>query len=186
MSGSAKPIELIAAVSMTGWRCGTGDGASTLTAVTDSTATAATATTVLTKVRTFSPISGYPTKGCIGFASLKVTKATAVAPGSGQCQLVLTLIIAWYGGLKFMDYEGQGIRPLVSESPVMSWLCNICSALLGVFGVARARRVRARGRGADRPPALVAEGRPSPRHLGVDAGRRDAGNSQHSRRFLTG
>jgi reactive chlorine resistance protein C len=50
----------------------------------------------------------------------------------------LVIVIAWFGGLKFMAYEAQGIQPLVSESPFMGWLYNIFSvgtfsALLGVF-----------------------------------------------------
>jgi uncharacterized membrane protein YkgB len=55
----------------------------------------------------------------------------------------LAIVLLWYGGLKFMDYEAQGIQPLVSESPFMSWLYNIFSvntfsALLGVFEIAAA------------------------------------------------
>lgn len=55
----------------------------------------------------------------------------------------LVIVIAWYGGLKFMNYEAQGIAPLVSESPLMSWLYEIFSvyafsALLGVFEIAAA------------------------------------------------
>jgi reactive chlorine resistance protein C len=55
----------------------------------------------------------------------------------------LVVVIAWYGGLKFMEYEAQGIQPLVSASPFMGWLYDICSvsafsALLGVFELAAA------------------------------------------------
>ncbi|MGH3678151.1 MAG: YkgB family protein [Mycobacterium sp.] len=55
----------------------------------------------------------------------------------------LVIVIAWYGGLKFMNYEAQGIQPLVSASPFMGWLYNIFSvytfsALLGVFELAAA------------------------------------------------
>ena len=55
----------------------------------------------------------------------------------------LVIVLAWFGGLKFMDYEAQGIAPLVSESPFMSWLYDIFSvyafsALLGVFEIAAA------------------------------------------------
>jgi uncharacterized membrane protein YkgB len=50
----------------------------------------------------------------------------------------LAIVLAWYGGLKFMDYEAQGIAPLVSESPLMAWVYDIFSvyafsALLGVM-----------------------------------------------------
>jgi reactive chlorine resistance protein C len=55
----------------------------------------------------------------------------------------LVIVIAWYGGLKFMTYEAQGIQPLVSASPFMGWLYDIFSvytfsALLGVFELAAA------------------------------------------------
>ena len=55
----------------------------------------------------------------------------------------LVIVIAWYGALKFMNYEAQGIAPLVSASPLMSWVYDIFSvytfsALLGVFELAAA------------------------------------------------
>lgn len=55
----------------------------------------------------------------------------------------LAIVLLWYGGLKFMNYEAQGIQPLVSESPFMSWLyeifsVNTFSALLGVMEIAAA------------------------------------------------
>jgi reactive chlorine resistance protein C len=55
----------------------------------------------------------------------------------------LVIVIAWYGALKFTNYEAQGIAPLVSESPFMSWLYDVFSVytfsvLLGVFEVAAA------------------------------------------------
>lgn len=55
----------------------------------------------------------------------------------------LAIVLVWYGGLKFMDYEAQGIQPLVSESPFMSWLYDIFSvyafsALLGAFEITAA------------------------------------------------
>lgn len=55
----------------------------------------------------------------------------------------LVIVIAWFGGMKFTAYEAQGIQPLVSESPFMSWLYDIFSVytfsvLLGVFEVAAA------------------------------------------------
>ena len=55
----------------------------------------------------------------------------------------LVIVIAWYGGLKFMAYEAEGIAPLVSESPLMSWVYGILSvhtfsALLGVVELAAA------------------------------------------------
>jgi reactive chlorine resistance protein C len=55
----------------------------------------------------------------------------------------LVIVIAWFGLMKFTNYEAQGIAPLVSESPFMSWCYDIFSVytfsvLLGVFEVAAA------------------------------------------------
>ncbi|PRC45678.1 hypothetical protein C6A85_93935 [Mycobacterium sp. ITM-2017-0098] len=46
--------------------------------------------------------------------------------------------MAWIGALKFTEYEANGIAPLVSESPFMSWVYDVFSvttfsALLGVL-----------------------------------------------------
>ena len=61
----------------------------------------------------------------------------------------LAIVLLWYGGLKFMNYEAQGIQPLVSESPLMSWVYEIFStytfsALLGVFEIAAAALIVAK------------------------------------------
>lgn len=50
----------------------------------------------------------------------------------------LVVVLAWIGALKFTAYEAQGIAPLVSNSPFMSWAYDIFSvgtfsALLGVL-----------------------------------------------------
>jgi uncharacterized membrane protein YkgB len=50
----------------------------------------------------------------------------------------LVIVIAAFGLLKFTNYEAEGIEPLVSGSPFMSWLYGIFSVytfsvLLGVF-----------------------------------------------------
>ena len=55
----------------------------------------------------------------------------------------LVIVLLWYGGLKFMRYEAEGIVPLVAESPFMSWVYDVFSvstfsALLGVFEIAAA------------------------------------------------
>jgi uncharacterized membrane protein YkgB len=50
----------------------------------------------------------------------------------------LVLVIAWIGFMKFTAYEAAGIQPLVSHSPLMSWVYAIFSerafsALLGLW-----------------------------------------------------
>jgi uncharacterized membrane protein YkgB len=75
---------------------------------------------------------------------IAVTRAQSVdAMGGLFARYGLVIVIAWYGGLKFMNYEAEGIQPLVSASPVMGWLYDIFSvytfsALLGVFELATA------------------------------------------------
>ncbi|MDZ4268503.1 MAG: DUF417 family protein, partial [Mycobacterium sp.] len=55
----------------------------------------------------------------------------------------LVVVIAWIGALKFTAYEAQGIAPLVSSSPFMSWVYDVFSvgtfsALLGVLEIGAA------------------------------------------------
>jgi len=68
---------------------------------------------------------------------------TNVQIGNLSARYGLVIVIAWFGFMKFTNYEAQGIAPLVSESPFMSWLYDIFSVytfsvLLGVFEVAAA------------------------------------------------
>jgi uncharacterized membrane protein YkgB len=39
----------------------------------------------------------------------------------------LVLVLAWIGAMKFTLYEAKGIAPLVSSSPLMSWLYHVLS-----------------------------------------------------------
>ena len=40
----------------------------------------------------------------------------------------LVIIFLWFGGMKFTNYEANGIAPFIAHSPIVSWLH-------GVFGV---------------------------------------------------
>src|SRR3954462_3553672 len=65
------------------------------------------------------------------------------AVGALAARYGLVIVIAWFGLMKFTNYEAKGIQPLVSESPFMGWLYEFFSvytfsALLGVFEVAAA------------------------------------------------
>ena len=42
--------------------------------------------------------------------------------GMGLLRLGLVVVLLWIGGLKFADYEADGIVPLVANSPLMSYL----------------------------------------------------------------
>ena len=68
---------------------------------------------------------------------------TIDAVGGLAARYGLVIVIGAFGLLKFTNYEAQGIAPLVSESPFMSWLYDIFSVytfsvLLGVFEVGAA------------------------------------------------
>jgi len=72
-----------------------------------------------------------------------IPQNTLDAVGGLAARYGLAIVLFWYGGLKFMAYEAEGVQPLVSESPLMSWLYEIFSvytfsALLGVFEIAAA------------------------------------------------
>ena len=65
------------------------------------------------------------------------------AVGGTLARYGLVVVLAWFGLLKFMAYEARGIEPLVSESPLMSWLYGVLSvttfsSLLGAFELAAA------------------------------------------------
>ena len=75
---------------------------------------------------------------------IETIKQSAIDNAAGLlARYGLVIVIAWFGLMKFTNYEAKGIEPLVSESPFMSWLYEIFSvytfsALLGVFEVAAA------------------------------------------------
>jgi uncharacterized membrane protein YkgB len=75
------------------------------------------------------------------FQSTKQNTIDAV--GGLLARYGLVIVIAWFGGMKFTNFEAKGIQPLVSESPFMSWCYDIFSVytfsvLLGVFEIAAA------------------------------------------------
>lgn len=49
----------------------------------------------------------------------------------------LAIIYAWFGGMKFTDYEAQGLVPLVENSPLVSWFYTLLSvrSFSNVLGV---------------------------------------------------
>jgi reactive chlorine resistance protein C len=63
--------------------------------------------------------------------------------GANLARYGLVVVIGWIGLMKFTAFEANGIRPLVANSPLMSWFYDIFSvttfsALLGVVEVAAA------------------------------------------------
>lgn len=61
----------------------------------------------------------------------------------------LVLVLGWIGAMKFTAYEAGGIQPLVTNSPLMSWMYRIFSVqafsdLLGVTEIAIAAMIALR------------------------------------------
>lgn len=66
--------------------------------------------------------------------------ARTQAIGTYSTYFALALIYFWFGGMKFTQYEAQGLLPLVSNSPILGWTYEIFSVeafsrLLGVLEI---------------------------------------------------
>ena len=62
-------------------------------------------------------------------SSFQIAERSTVTPYSFLfLRLALVVIFIWFGGMKFTQYEANGIAPFVANSPLMSWLH-------GLFGV---------------------------------------------------
>lgn len=62
------------------------------------------------------------------------------AAGTYGIYAALVIIYFWFGGMKFTNYEAQGLVPLVSNSPLLGWLylffsVETFSNLLGVLEI---------------------------------------------------
>lgn len=60
--------------------------------------------------------------------------------GAGIIRYGLAIVLLWVGMLKFTAYEAEGIKPLVENSPFLSWVYNIMSVqtfsmVLGVIEI---------------------------------------------------
>lgn len=55
------------------------------------------------------------------------TGRTLERVGQGILRYGLVLILVGIGALKFTEYEAEGIKPLVSNSPLMSWGYQVMS-----------------------------------------------------------
>jgi reactive chlorine resistance protein C len=63
--------------------------------------------------------------------------------GTHVARYGLVIVLLWIGGMKFTAYEARGIKPMVTNSPLMSWAYNVMSeqafsSLLGVVEIATA------------------------------------------------
>ena len=47
--------------------------------------------------------------------------------GAGIIRYGLAIVLIWIGITKFMPYEAEGIKPLVMNSPILSWTLGIMS-----------------------------------------------------------
>jgi len=75
-------------------------------------------------------------------ATETLDRALAIAEPVTRASLYLSLVVIyfWFGGMKFTEYEAQGLVPLVSNSPLVGWFYDLLSvrafsAFLGVIEV---------------------------------------------------
>ena len=56
-------------------------------------------------------------------------RALAIAEPMTRASLYLSLVVIyfWFGGMKFTEYEAQGLVPLVSNSPLVGWFYDLLS-----------------------------------------------------------
>ncbi len=47
--------------------------------------------------------------------------------GEGLIRYTLVAVLLWVGMLKFTAYEAEGIKPLVENSPILSWVYGVMS-----------------------------------------------------------
>ncbi|QXQ06168.1 YkgB family protein [Sphingosinicellaceae bacterium] len=59
--------------------------------------------------------------------------ATVARIGGWTITVALTIIFLWFGGMKFTPFEAEGLVPIISNNPLISWLYT----LFGVQGGAR-------------------------------------------------
>lgn len=57
--------------------------------------------------------------------------------GKHALRYSLVLILLWIGGMKFTDYEAEGIRPFVENSPLFAWTYPVfgVQGLSNILGV---------------------------------------------------
>jgi uncharacterized membrane protein YkgB len=60
--------------------------------------------------------------------------------GTHVARYGLVIVLLWIGGMKFTAYEAEGIRPIVTHSPLMGWIYGVISvsqfsSLLGVVEI---------------------------------------------------
>ncbi|GLZ87139.1 membrane protein [Metapseudomonas resinovorans] len=53
--------------------------------------------------------------------------AYTTAVGTYGAYFALAVIYFWFGGMKFTQYEAEGLVPLVSNSPLLGWLYDLFS-----------------------------------------------------------
>jgi uncharacterized membrane protein YkgB len=61
--------------------------------------------------------------------------------GSWASTTALVIIFLWFGSMKFIPFEAEGLQPIISNNPLISWLYTLFGVLggakfLGVFEIA--------------------------------------------------
>jgi reactive chlorine resistance protein C len=73
----------------------------------------------------------------VGISGERALAERVQAIGEYVLRYALVLVLAWIGAMKFTGYEAKGIEPLVSTSPLMSWMYGLLSlqAVSNILGV---------------------------------------------------
>ena len=75
----------------------------------------------MTAIATTNPRTPTTTPGFRFDQALAGLGARAGTQGGHALRYGLVLILLWIGGMKFTDYEAEGIRPFVENSPLFAW-----------------------------------------------------------------
>jgi len=80
-----------------------------------------------------------PTHGLL-FDRLGVYTDALMQAGDWALTGTISLIFLWFGSLKFLSFEQEGLKPIISNNPLISWLYTVFGVaggaqFLGVFEI---------------------------------------------------
>ena len=91
---------------------------------------------------------------CLFYGFLKIA-ANAQRLGLGMIRVAILIIFVWIGGLKFWNYEAEGIVPFVANSPFMSFFTTKKHPSTGIINSRRANTTLKNMRGTSRTTPMA-------------------------------
>ncbi|QXQ07423.1 DUF417 family protein [Sphingosinicellaceae bacterium] len=78
-----------------------------------------------------------------------VLGTTIARVGGWTITVTLAIVFLWFGSLKFVPFEAEGLAPIISNNPLISWLYDLFGVqggakFLGVFEITTALLIAAR------------------------------------------